>query len=86
MVLRNIWKRAKGLVIRDLDTNLFVFKFSSDVDKDYVLNKGPWVFDGHILLIQQMIGLEIRQKWSLRPLSHRSRHMMPLELSKLLKS
>jgi len=31
-VLKNIWKPSKGLVVRDLDSNLFVFQFFSPVD------------------------------------------------------
>ncbi|KAJ8437316.1 hypothetical protein Cgig2_015047 [Carnegiea gigantea] len=58
-ILRNVWKPSKGLVIRDLDSNLFVFQFFNHADKEYVLNEGPWAFDGHILLLKQMSGLEI---------------------------
>ncbi|KAJ8448891.1 hypothetical protein Cgig2_030747 [Carnegiea gigantea] len=58
-VFCNIWKPVKGLVMRDLETNLFAFQFFSMADKDYVLNEGPWAFDGHILLLKQMTSMEI---------------------------
>ncbi|KAJ8448873.1 hypothetical protein Cgig2_030729 [Carnegiea gigantea] len=58
-VLWNVWKSSKGLVIRDLDSNLCAFQFFSEADRDFVLNKGPWAFDGCILLFKQMIGLEV---------------------------
>ncbi|KAJ8429102.1 LOW QUALITY PROTEIN: hypothetical protein Cgig2_023644 [Carnegiea gigantea] len=43
---------------RELDKNLFSFQFFSNADKEYVLNKGPWAFDGHLLLVKEIIGLE----------------------------
>ncbi|KAJ8452677.1 hypothetical protein Cgig2_005013 [Carnegiea gigantea] len=56
---QNVWKPSKGLVIRDPDTNLFAFQFFSAADKDFVLNQGPWDFNGGILLLQQMTNLEV---------------------------
>ena len=50
-VLINVWKSSKGRVIRDLDANLFVFQFFSAADRNFVLNEGPWAFDGSILLL-----------------------------------
>jgi len=58
-VMSNVWNPIKALVIRDLDANHFAFQFFSAADEDYVLNEGPWAFDGHLLLLQQMAGLEI---------------------------
>ncbi|KAJ8423471.1 hypothetical protein Cgig2_013514 [Carnegiea gigantea] len=58
-VFRNLWKPAKGVVIRDLDSNLFAFQFFCLADRDYVLSDGPWAFDGHILLLKQMSGMEL---------------------------
>ncbi|KAJ8432653.1 hypothetical protein Cgig2_011819 [Carnegiea gigantea] len=50
--LRIVWKPAKGIVIRDLDVNLFVFQFFNQADKAYALNEGPWGLDGHLLLLK----------------------------------
>ena len=55
----NIWKLSKGLIIRELDSNLFAFQFFAAADRDYVLNEGPWAFDGSLLLLKQMTGLEV---------------------------
>ncbi|KAJ8436508.1 hypothetical protein Cgig2_003206 [Carnegiea gigantea] len=52
-IIHNLWKLAKGLVVRDLDVNFF-----SHADKDYVLNEGLWAFHGHIFLLKHMIRLE----------------------------
>ncbi|KAJ8435105.1 hypothetical protein Cgig2_001980 [Carnegiea gigantea] len=57
-VLKNIWKLARGVIIRELDKNLFSFQFFSSVDKEHVLNEGPWAFDGHLLLLKEITGLE----------------------------
>ncbi|KAJ8453215.1 LOW QUALITY PROTEIN: hypothetical protein Cgig2_008099 [Carnegiea gigantea] len=57
-VLKNVWKPSKGVIIRELDKNLFVFQFFSAADKAYVLNKGPWAFDGNILLLRELTRLE----------------------------
>jgi len=57
-VLNNVWKPSKGLVIRDLDINLFVFQFFSHADRTYVLNEGPWDFGGNLLLLKEWAELE----------------------------
>ncbi|KAJ8450416.1 hypothetical protein Cgig2_002101 [Carnegiea gigantea] len=58
-IFRNMWKRSKRLVIRELDSNLFAFQFFAAANKDYVLNEGPWAFDGSLLLLKRMTGLEV---------------------------
>ncbi|KAJ8434339.1 hypothetical protein Cgig2_019966 [Carnegiea gigantea] len=57
-VLKNIWKSKKDVIIRDLDSNLFVFQFFSNMDKLFVLNEGPWTFDGKIRLLKEVTSLE----------------------------
>ncbi|KAJ8422639.1 hypothetical protein Cgig2_000445 [Carnegiea gigantea] len=57
-VLQNIWKPARGVIIRELDKNLFSFQFFSTADKEHVLNEGPWAFDGHLLLLKEIMGPE----------------------------
>ncbi|KAJ8427990.1 LOW QUALITY PROTEIN: hypothetical protein Cgig2_028000 [Carnegiea gigantea] len=50
----NVWKPSHGLVIMDLDHNLFAFQFFSLGDMDYMLEEGPWAFDGHVLLLKEL--------------------------------
>jgi len=57
-VLKNVWKPSKGVIIKELDWNLFVFQFFTKADKDYVFSEGPWAFDGCILMFKEMTGLE----------------------------
>ncbi|KAJ8433978.1 hypothetical protein Cgig2_024683 [Carnegiea gigantea] len=46
-----------GVDIQDLDSILFAFQFFSSIDKDFVVN-GPRCFDGKILLLIEVTGLE----------------------------
>ena len=57
-VMKNVWKPAKGVIIKALDWNLFLFQFFAMTDKDYVVNEGPWAFNGSILLLKELTGLE----------------------------
>jgi len=41
----------KGLVMKDVDKNLFSFQFFSQADKEVVLNDWPWAFDGNTLML-----------------------------------
>ncbi|KAJ8434216.1 hypothetical protein Cgig2_029740 [Carnegiea gigantea] len=52
--IKNIWKPQKGVLVSELSKNLFSFQFFSHIDKEAVLNEGPWAFDGHILLLKQL--------------------------------
>ena len=49
---RNIWRPSQGLVITDLELDLFAFQFFSTGDRDCVLEEGPWAFDGYLLLLK----------------------------------
>jgi len=59
MVLKNVWKPAKGVIIWDLDKNLFSSQFFSEADRHYVLDEDPWAFNGHILLSREIAGMEV---------------------------
>ncbi|KAJ8434317.1 hypothetical protein Cgig2_009942 [Carnegiea gigantea] len=55
---KNVCKPARGLVIKELDRNLFIFQFFSKADKDFVLKEGPWAFDRNTLLLNELTGFE----------------------------
>ncbi|KAJ8433729.1 LOW QUALITY PROTEIN: hypothetical protein Cgig2_019797 [Carnegiea gigantea] len=57
-VLKNIWKTTNGVVMKELEKNLFAFQFFSRADKDFALEEGLWSFDGSLLLLKEMFGLE----------------------------
>jgi len=52
--LYRIFGNLVNALIRDLDTNLSTFLSFSAANKDFVLNGGPWAFNGCILLLKQM--------------------------------
>ncbi|KAJ8429883.1 hypothetical protein Cgig2_014163 [Carnegiea gigantea] len=58
--LRNIWKPTRSMVIKELDKNLFLFKFFAQTDRVHVLNEGRWPFDGCILLLNDILGKSLR--------------------------
>ncbi|KAL2926627.1 Collagen alpha-1(XIV) chain [Bienertia sinuspersici] len=41
--MRNLWKPLKGLVVREIENSIFVFQFYSKLDREKVLEQGPWV-------------------------------------------
>jgi len=45
-------------VIRELEKKLVLLQFFSNKDKDFVLQEGPWSFDGYILLLNEWTGHE----------------------------
>ncbi|KAJ8424159.1 hypothetical protein Cgig2_010903 [Carnegiea gigantea] len=75
--IQNIWKPSQGLLIIDLDHNLFAFQSFSARDRDYTLEEGPWAFNEHVLLLKELdineqpsnIEFTIARFWvNLRPL------------------
>lgn len=50
--LADIWR--PGINIKDLKPGLFLFQFYDLVDMQWVLNGGPWSFDGAILFISSI--------------------------------
>lgn len=49
--MADIWRPAMGITIRDLKPGLFLFQFYHDNDMKWVLNGGPWSFDGALLVL-----------------------------------
>ncbi|KAJ8429159.1 hypothetical protein Cgig2_030296 [Carnegiea gigantea] len=58
MVMKNIWKLAKGVVNRDLGKNILSFQFFSVADSRFVLYESPWAFDAHSLCLKEITGME----------------------------
>ncbi|KAJ8440217.1 hypothetical protein Cgig2_023982 [Carnegiea gigantea] len=51
-----VWRPSRGMVVKELDKNLFLFQFFLKKDKDFALDKGPWAFDGHLLIMKEWTG------------------------------
>lgn len=48
--LADVWRPTKGINIKDLKSGLFLFQFYHIDDMQWVLNGGPWSFDGAMLI------------------------------------
>ncbi|KAJ8436222.1 hypothetical protein Cgig2_006909 [Carnegiea gigantea] len=76
-VLKRVWKLMKGIVIKDIEWNLFNFQFFSKADMEFALDEGPWAFDHSTLLLKQIQGTEqLSRRSSSRRLGTGLRHMM----------
>ena len=52
--LSKIWRPVKGVFIRDINPNLFLFKFFHELDMERVIKGGPWTFDRHLFLMKPL--------------------------------
>ncbi|XP_057452232.1 uncharacterized protein LOC130744056 [Lotus japonicus] len=51
-VFQSLWKSRNGVEVRQIDQNLFTFKFSSVQDSDSVLFSGPWTFNRFSVVLE----------------------------------
>ncbi|KAK5795343.1 hypothetical protein PVK06_036605 [Gossypium arboreum] len=56
--MANLWHPLRGLQISDLGDKRFLFRFFHKMDIDRVLNKDPWAFNNHLLVIHRLEGGE----------------------------
>ncbi|XP_021749920.1 uncharacterized protein LOC110715641 [Chenopodium quinoa] len=56
--LSNVWGLDDNVAIKMIETNLFVFQFVNEEDKNRILGGMPWFFDGKLLLLKEIIGDE----------------------------
>lgn len=52
--LAALWRPVKGVYIRELDVNLFLFKFYHEIDIKRVVEGSPWTFNRKVLIISRM--------------------------------
>lgn len=56
----NAWKIKNGISIQIIEKNLFIFKFGRSLDKKWVLWSGLWIFDNHLLILEELgVGKQI---------------------------
>ncbi|OMP03211.1 hypothetical protein CCACVL1_02505 [Corchorus capsularis] len=48
--MKNIWRLVKAVTIVEMEENLFLFKFQSEIDRDRVIDGYPWKFDNSMLM------------------------------------
>ncbi|KAK6141670.1 hypothetical protein DH2020_024591 [Rehmannia glutinosa] len=52
--LASIWRPVKGVFLRDLGPNLFLFQFFHEMDVARVQKNGPWTFDNLLLITKRL--------------------------------
>ena len=52
--LASIWRPVKGVCIKELSSNLFLFQFFHELDMERVVKGGPWTFNQHLLIISHL--------------------------------
>lgn len=52
-LLQSVWKLGADLKIIDVGEGLFQFKFALESQLTWVMNNGPWSFDGNILVLHR---------------------------------
>lgn len=62
--LSQAWCTVRDFKIESLGSNVFMFKFTSEVDKKRVLNGGPWHFDRALIVLQEPKGIGSIKKQS----------------------
>ncbi|KAL4296615.1 hypothetical protein GQ457_12G008920 [Hibiscus cannabinus] len=55
-VFYSVWKEQPLEEAMDLGSNFFLFKFEKMEDKEFVLGRSPWTFDGELLALQPFDG------------------------------
>lgn len=49
-----VWSLREGVVIRPIESNLFLFQFFHWKDREKVLNGRPWCFEQRLLILQEI--------------------------------
>ncbi|WOG87678.1 hypothetical protein DCAR_0206909 [Daucus carota subsp. sativus] len=52
--LASLWKPGKGVYIKTVEANLFIFQFYHAIDLNRVIEGSPWSFNRKVLLISRM--------------------------------
>ena len=52
-MMASLWKPVKGMCIKSLQPNLFLFQFFHERDLQRVIKGGPWSFNRHMLLMKK---------------------------------
>lgn len=56
--MNQIWALSRGMVVRAIDSNTFVFQFFHWKDKLKILEGRPWSFDQKLLVLNEIVGHE----------------------------
>uniref|UniRef100_A0A803QIZ5 DUF4283 domain-containing protein n=1 Tax=Cannabis sativa TaxID=3483 RepID=A0A803QIZ5_CANSA len=53
-IMADLWKPGKGLYVKILEPNRFLFQFFHEIDIQRVINGSPWTFDRKQLIIERL--------------------------------
>ncbi|KAK6164114.1 hypothetical protein DH2020_000978 [Rehmannia glutinosa] len=53
-MLASIWRPVKGVFIKDLGPNFFLFQFFHELDMARIQSNGPWTFDNLLLITKRL--------------------------------
>lgn len=54
--IRMVWKPNKGVLISDIEEDLFLIEFGYKRDKQKVLDMSPWSYKKNLVLLQDFDG------------------------------
>ncbi|XP_019184964.1 PREDICTED: uncharacterized protein LOC109179941 [Ipomoea nil] len=52
--MATVWRPKRGMIAREISTNLFLFYFVHELDIRKVLNEGPWSYEQSPLFLKQI--------------------------------
>lgn len=50
--LATVWRPGRGMIVKEVATNLFLFSFFHRKDMRRILNDGPWSYDQSLLVLK----------------------------------
>ncbi|KAK6154344.1 hypothetical protein DH2020_008592 [Rehmannia glutinosa] len=53
-MIASIWRPVKGVFIKELGPNLFLFQFFHELDMSRIQSNGPWTFDNLLLITKRL--------------------------------
>lgn len=53
--MNGAWKTRLKFEIEVAGTNIFAFKFQSQLDRDWVFNNGPWSFNKNLIVFEEPV-------------------------------
>ncbi|XP_060969478.1 probable polyamine oxidase 5 [Cannabis sativa] len=53
-MMASLWKPGKGLYVKELDQNHFLFQFYHEIDIKRVINRSPWTFERKQLIFERL--------------------------------
>uniref|UniRef100_A0A803P1Q3 DUF4283 domain-containing protein n=1 Tax=Cannabis sativa TaxID=3483 RepID=A0A803P1Q3_CANSA len=54
--MATLWQPGRGLYVKELDPNLYLFQFYHEVDIERVVEGSPWTFDRAPLIFERETG------------------------------